>query len=248
MLKRLALVPARAGSQRVPKKNIRRLRGHPLIAYAIAGAQASGCFDRIVVTTDSELFRKIALYYGADAPFLRPVEMASSTSPDIEWLTHALDNLEETYDALAILRPTNPFRQVETIIRGWEQFLSIPGIDSLRAVELCKQHPGKMWTIEGDRMRPLLNQDGMEVAWHAQQYQSLPKVYVQNSALEIVWTRVIREMRTREGREITPFLTRGEEGYNIDYEQDLVMAEYLLDQGEASLPPVTVPPYPEQDA
>ena len=205
----LALIPARSGSSRVPGKNIRALRGHPLIAYPIASARASAIYDRIIVSTDSELIREIAIYYGAEAPFLRPSELATSTSPDIEWITHALSQLDQTYDAFSILRPTSPFRQPETIQRGWRQFLSLPQIDSLRAVELCRQHPGKMWVVEGATMRPLLEQSHLEVAWHAGQYQALPKVYVQNSALEIAWTRVVWEHNSREGKVVAPFFTDG---------------------------------------
>src|SRR5437867_101535 len=80
---------------------------------------------------------------------------------------------------------------------------------AIRAVELVKQHPGKMWMLddEGRTMRPLLEQNHLDSAWHAGQYQALPKVYTQNSALEIAWTRVVSDTGTREGRVIAPFLT-----------------------------------------
>ena len=214
-----------------------------MIAYAIQAARESQCFDRIVVSTDSEEIRQVGLHYGAEAPFLRPAEFATSISPDIEWITHALTELRpDNFDAFAILRATNPFRQVKTILRGWEQFLSLPEIHSLRAVELCRQHPGKMWVIEGQLMHPLLDQSHLPVAWHAQQYQSLPRVYVQNSSLEIVWTRVVWETHSREGKVIAPFFTEGLEGFNIDYEDDLMMAEHLLDLGQATLPVIEQAP------
>jgi len=216
MTKAIALIPARSGSLRVTNKNIKILGGHPLIAYAIAAARSSKVFDRIVVSTDSEMIRKVALHYGAEAPFLRPAEFATSVSPDIEWIKHALSSLGEQYDAFSILRPTSPFRQTETIQRAWKQFVDTPGIDSLRAVELCRQHPGKMWVVEGTLMRPLLDQSHLEVAWHAGQYQGLPKVYVQNSALEIAWTRVVWDTNSREGKVIAPFFTTGAEGFSID--------------------------------
>ena len=85
-----------------------------------------------------------------------------------------------------------------------------------------KQHPGKMWLVDEDgrTMRPLLDQSQLDVAWHAGQYQALPRVYVQNSALEIAWTRVVAETGTREGRMLAPFLTEGYEGFNVDDEDD----------------------------
>ena len=91
----VAFIPARSGSKRVPGKNVRPLAGHPLIAYSIAAALDSGIFSAVVVSTDSEEIAEIARHYGADVPFLRPVEFAGDTSPDIEWLEHALTALRE---------------------------------------------------------------------------------------------------------------------------------------------------------
>jgi N-acylneuraminate cytidylyltransferase len=241
----VALIGARAGSERVPGKNVRRLAGHPLLAYAIETARQSGVFDRIVVSTDSEDIAKVARWYGADVPFLRPDEYATATSPDIEWIAWTLRRLEERYDLFAIVRATNPFRGPETIRRGLEQLLATPEADSIRAVERAKQHPGKMWelTIDGRTMMPLLDQSHLDVAWHAGQYQALPEVYVQNSALEIAWTRVVTETGTREGRVLAPFLTRGLEGFNVDDEEDWARAERLVATEASTLPAISRPPY-----
>jgi CMP-N,N'-diacetyllegionaminic acid synthase len=239
----VALIPARSGSERVRDKNIRPLAGHPLIAYAIASARQAGIFDRIVCSTNSGKIAEVAQRYGADVPFLRPAALATSTSPDIEWITHALAQLDEHYDLFAIVRATNPFRGPEVLQRGLEQLIATPEADSIRAVELVKQHPGKMWVLEGKTMRPLLDQSQLESAWHAGQYQALPEIYVQNSALEIAWTRVVSQTGTREGRVVAPYLTQGYEGFNIDDEQDWDRARRLLDGGEVTLPEVERP-YP----
>jgi N-acylneuraminate cytidylyltransferase len=230
----------------VPGKNVRPLAGHPLLAYAIATARAAGVFDRVVVSTDSEEIADVARWYGADVPFLRPAEYASATSPDIEWIAFTLERLEERYDLFAIVRATNPFRGPDVIRRGLEQLLATPEADSIRAVELVKQHPGKMWLLEEDgrTMRPLLDQSHLDVAWHAGQYQALPPVYSQNSALEIAWTRVVEGTGSREGRVLAPFLTRGYEGFNVDDEDDWRRAEELVASAAASLPPVEREPYP----
>ena len=90
----VALIPARAGSVRVPGKNVAPLAGHPLIAYSIAAARASGLFGAVVVSTDSEEIADVARRYGADVPRLRPAAMAGATSPDIEWVRHALDGTD----------------------------------------------------------------------------------------------------------------------------------------------------------
>jgi CMP-N,N'-diacetyllegionaminic acid synthase len=239
----VALIPARSGSERVRDKNTRPLAGHPLLAYAIASARQAGIFDRIVCSTDNGKIAKVAQRYGADTPFLRPAEFATSTSPDIEWITHALSELDEHYDLFAIVRATNPFRGPEVLRLGLEQLLATPEADSIRAVELVKQHPGKMWVLEGKTMRPLLDQSHLESAWHAGQYQALPEIYVQNSALEIAWTRVVSQTGTREGRVVAPYLTRGYEGFNIDDEDDWDRARRLLDAGQVALPEVERP-YP----
>jgi N-acylneuraminate cytidylyltransferase len=237
----VALIPARSGSERVRDKNIRPLSGHPLLAYAIGAARDAGIFDRVVCSTDSGKIAEVAQRYGAETPFLRPKELATSTSPDIEWITHALAQLDDHYDVFAIVRATNPFRGGDTLRRGFEQLLATPEADSIRAVELVKQHPGKMWIVEGRTMRPLLDQSHLDVAWHAGQYQALPPIYVQNSALEIAWTRVVSRTGTREGKVVAPFYTEGYEGFNIDDEDDWERARRLLDRSDASLPDVTLP-------
>lgn len=241
----VAFVPARSGSERVPQKNVRPLAGHPLLAYAIETAHQSGCFERIVVSTDSEEIAAVARWYGGDVPFLRPPEYATSTSPDIEWLSHTLERLDERYDLFALIRATNPFRGPDVVRRGLEQLLGTPEADSIRAVELVKQHPGKMWLLSGDgrTMTPLLDQSHLDVAWHAGQYQALPEVYSQNSALEIAWTRVVSENGTREGSVLAPFLTHGLEGFNVDDEEDWERAERLVAAGDATLPEVGRSPY-----
>ena len=237
----VALIPARSGSERVRDKNVRPLAGHPLLAYAIGAARDAGIFDRVVCSTDSGKIAEVAQRYGAETPFLRPKELATSTSPDIEWITHALAQLDDHYDVFAIVRATNPFRGRDTLRRGFEQLLATPEADSIRAVELVKQHPGKMWIVEGRTMRPLLDQSHLDVAWHAGQYQALPPIYVQNSALEIAWTRVVSQTGTREGKVVAPFYTEGYEGFNIDDEDDWERARRLLDRGDVSLPDVTLP-------
>ena len=231
----IALIPARAGSKRVPGKNVRRLQGHPLIAYAIASAMRSGVFHEVVVSSDSTEILDIASMYGART-LMRPPELASDTSPDIEWVTHALEALPD-HDCFSILRPTSPFRTAETIARAWRQWSDNDGFDSLRAVELCAQHPGKMWTLDGVRLMPLLEQP-RPVPWHSRQYADLPPVYVQNASLEIAWTRTVEALGSIAGDRVMCFLTRDHEGRDINSEIDWQVVESLLDSGQAELPPI----------
>ena len=242
----VALIPARSGSKRVPDKNIRPLSGHPLIAYTIAAALESKIFSAVIVSTDAESYADIAEHYGAEIPFLRPSELAGDLSPDIEWLEFTLRRLREEgrrYDCFSLLRPTSPFRLPETIRRAWHAFLGEEGVDSLRAVEKCGQHPGKMWIVRGSRMMPLLPLSPAEQPWHSSQYQSLPEVYVQNASLEIAWTRVVFEERTISGHVLMPFFTEGYEGFDVNSDYDWYLAEHLVAQGKALLPSVRQQPY-----
>jgi len=104
-------------------------------------------------------------------------------------------------------------------------------------VERCRQHPGKMWTLEGELMTPLLPQpEGVPL--HSRQYKSLPAVYVQNSSLELAWTRVVTEQGSIAGERVAPFLTGAAEGFTIDYPSDWAEAERMVASGEAALPRV----------
>ena len=232
----VALVPARSGSERVPGKNIAPLGGHPLIAYSIAAAHESGVFGTVVVSTDSAEIAEIAGRYGAEVPGLRPAEMSTATSYDIDWVVHVMRGRDE--EIFAIVRPTSPFRTGATIRRAFERLVELGDrADSIRAVEPARQHPAKMWTLAGDLLEPLLPQPEGETPLHSRQYQALPKVYAQNSSLELAWSRVLDDpVPTISGRRVAPFFTEGAEGLSIDYPEDLERAVALLARGEASLP------------
>ncbi len=234
----VALIPARAGSVRVPGKNVRELAGHPLLAYSIAAARESGLFDAIVVSTDSEQTAAVARRYGAEVPGLRPAALATATSPDIEWVAHALAALE-SFDAFSILRPTSPFRRGATILRAWERLRSVADADSLRAVRRAREHPGKMWRIEGALMAPLLEQTAGEVPTHSRQTAALEPVYVQDSSLEIAWTRIVADGEIA-GARVVPFLSEGVEGFSIDYPEDWEAARRMAAEDPALLARVEV--------
>ena len=243
----VALIPARAGSKRLSRKNIRVLAGHPLIAYTIAAARQSALFADVIVSTEDEDTARIARHYGASTPFMRPAEFATDTSPDIDWVRHALETLRasgRSFECFSVLRPSNPFRQATTIRRAWELFLSENGADSLRAVEKCRQHPGKMWIVDGRRMRPLLAGGPANPPWHSTPYQALPPIYVQNASLEIAWTRVVLENGTIAGDEVVPFFTDHLEGMDINDPRDWQLAEDLAHAGGVALPLITSQPSP----
>jgi CMP-N-acetylneuraminic acid synthetase len=244
----IGLIPARAGSKRIADKNVRRLNGHPVLGYAVAAAKASGVFDALMVSTDSENYAAIARHYGAEVPFLRPAEFATSTSPDFEWIDHLLRKLRadgRNYDCFSILRPSSPLRQADTIRRAWTAFRDESGVDSLRAVEKVRQHPGKMWVIRGNRMTPLLPLTVGPQPWHSMQMASLPEVYVQNASLEIANCSVVFEQRNIAGTAIIPFVTEGLEGFDLNDPEDWWLLQHLISTGEARLPPIDSPAYPD---
>ena len=86
-----AIVPARSGSKGVKNKNLRCLKGYPLIAYSIAAAKLTEGISRVIVSTDSPYYAEVAKYYGGEAPFLRPAEIAGDKSTDLEFMEHAID-------------------------------------------------------------------------------------------------------------------------------------------------------------
>ena len=238
----VGLIPARAGSQRLPGKNTRMLAGHPLIAYAVASALDSRVFDAVIASTDSAEIAQLAASLGAEVPFLRPPEMAGHLSPDIDWVRHLLGALERegrTWDCFAILRPTSPFRRAETIRRAWDAFRADGDADSLRAVEPCREHPAKQWIVEGSRMRPVMpNPNPSATPWHSTPHQALPPVFVQNASLEIARTAAPLRMGSISGSVVLPFLTEGLEGFDINGPDDWVLAEHHARQSAELLPPV----------
>jgi N-acylneuraminate cytidylyltransferase len=236
--KRVAFVPARSGSVRVIDKNIRDFFGHPLMAYTIRCAIEAEMFDEVVCVTDSPDYAKIAVEYGATVPDLRPAGTASSTSPDISWVSWALDLLEssgQSFEVFSILRPTSPFRRIETISRAWSLFEAKQPADSLRAIRACKEHPGKMWVVDEDCMKPLLSNHIDGVPWHSNQTALLPDIYIQDASLEIALTNNIKLGKGISGDHVVPFISEGFEGFDINTIDDWIRAEELVRNGEVDL-------------
>lgn len=238
----VALIPARAGSRRVPNKNVRPLAGHPLLAYTIRAALDSGVFGSVIVSTDSPEIADLARSYGAEVPFLRPADLAGDASPDIDWVHHGLTSLADEgrrWDCYAILRPTSPFRRPETIRRAWQEFVTDGQADSLRAVQPCREHPAKMWTIDGPRMHPVMtNPDPAATPWHSTPYQSLPAILVQNASLEIARCDAPLLLGSIAGEQIMPFFTRDLEGVDINTAEDWLVAEHHAGERPDALPAV----------
>ena len=217
-----------------------------MLAYTVRAAIDSGVFDAVICATDSALYADVARHYGAEVPFLRSSEISGDKSPDIEWVVWILNTLKEQgrdYEIFSILRPTNPFRLPETIRRAWDAFTSDSGADSLRAIEKCKQHPGKMWVVRNRRLLPVMPFANGAIPWHSSQYAALPEIYAQDASLEIAWSRIALEQNSIAGEAIIPFISQGLEGFDINEHEDWLLAEHYLAKGEAQLPVIHQSPY-----
>lgn len=215
----VALIPARAGSKRVPGKNTRLLGGRRVIGYTSVAAVESGIFQRIYVCTDDPDLL-------CASPAIQILERApiADDQPDIEWVKEALCQIGP-FDAFAILRPTSPFRTSEAIALAWQDFLDNQPCDSLRAVQAVHEHPLKMWERRGAYMIPAIEQFRNGTPCHSLPTHTLPEYYVQNASLEIAWTRTVQETGTISGRRILPFVYPT---LDINTEADWREAERLM--------------------
>lgn len=217
-----------------------------MLAYTIRAAIDSGVFDAVVCATDSSFYAEIATHYGAEVPFLRSANISGDKSPDIEWVVWMLQQLRtqgRDYEIFSILRPTSPFRLPETIQRAWQAFITDPKVDSLRAIEKCKQHPGKMWVVRGQRMLPVMPFVNGSTPWHSSQYAALPEIYAQDASLEIAWSHIALEQNSIAGEAIIPFISEGLEGFDINEPEDWLLAQHYLANGQARLPIINQPSF-----
>jgi len=227
----LALIPARGGSKSVPRKNIVKLNGKPMIAWAIEHALASKHISRVIVTTDDEEIAGIAREYGADVPFLRPAEISGDFSIDMEFHRHALEWLEkyENYIPKMVvnLRPTPPSRVPSIIDRAIEVFAEHNEIDSLRSIHLATETPYKMWLMDQDGyLKPVAKISGLSEPYN-QPRQKLPLVYWQDGYVDITRPSVILEKNSTTGDTILPFIIE-EPSIDIDYPESIESAEAQL--------------------
>lgn len=184
----VATIPARGGSKGVIKKNIRLLKGYPLIAYSIAAAKLAKSIDRVIVSTDSEEIAEIAKSFGAEVPFLRPSEFARDDSPDNEHIIHTIEWFEKNEgkapDTLVHLRPTTPLRDPQTINDAVLKFNDNSKATSLRSAHVCPITPQKTVLLSDDGFFTSFTADGMDEINKCR--QSFPIVYLPNGYVDII--------------------------------------------------------------
>jgi pseudaminic acid cytidylyltransferase len=123
---RIAIIPARGGSKRIPRKNVKEFAGRPMIAYSIQAAQECGLFDKIIVSTDDEEIATIARSFGAEVPFMRPKELSDDHTATIPVIAHAIQTLQNNYviDNVCCIYATAPFIRSSDLIDAYNALLT----------------------------------------------------------------------------------------------------------------------------
>lgn len=233
LLKVVALIPARGGSKGIPKKNIRLVKGYPLIAYSIAAAKLTKNIDRVIVSTDSTEIGQIARKFGAEVPFLRPEEFATDTSPDIEFVTHALNwfdtNEGVVPDFLVHLRPTVPLREPEVIDAAIEAIFTQSNASALRSGTVSN-HPPYKWLIKRDDnfLNPLM--PNMTIDETNMPRQSFSNAYCPNGYVDVLRSKDVLKNKLMYGEKVLSFDT--EITTDIDCEAEFDYLEYQLTKGQ----------------
>lgn len=237
----LAIIPARSGSKSIPHKNICEVAGKPLLAWSVAHAAASQRITRIIVSTDSPDYARIARQHGAEAPFMRPENLARDETPDLPVFLHALDWLDqhEGYrpDICVHLRPTCPRRDPRMIDRMVEMLAADPKLDSVRTIAKVLHPPFKMWYRAADGMlSPVIDNLGeIQEPWNAPR-QCLPATYIQTANIDVIRASVIASQRSMTGRSIKGYV---EDSFlDIDTIEELDRARSELEQHQASSAPL----------
>jgi CMP-N-acetylneuraminic acid synthetase len=238
----LALIPARGGSKGIPRKNIRSFAGYPLIAWSIAAAKQSKFVTRIIVSTDDEEIAKVAREYGAEAPFLRPIEISQDKTTDLPVFEHALKWLEDVEgyrpDMVIQLRPTSPIRPKNMLDDAIRILQNHKDADCVRGVVVAGQNPFKMWRFNGEDkpLNPLLDVEGISEPYNAPR-QILPPVYWQTGHIDVIRTATITEKKSLTGNVIYPLVIDSKYTVDIDTLSDWAKYEAVIYGGLEVLSP-----------
>lgn len=226
----VAIIPARGGSKSIPRKNARPLAGHPLVAWSIAAARGAQSVDRVIVSTDDEEIRRIAIAYGAEAPFLRPAEIAEDDTLDWPVFAHALTWLEqeESYrpEIVVQLRPTSPVRPRTLVDDAVARLAADPSADSIRAVSMPNQNPYKMWREQHGYLEPLLTHACPEP--YNMPRQRLPQTLWQTGHIDAMRRATLIGQRSMTGRVILPLLVDPRYSADIDTPAQWVDVEHMV--------------------
>ena len=224
----LAIIPARAGSKRLPGKNMMNLCGKPLIQWTIEAARGSEYIDEILISTDSENIIELAKNLGVNAPFKRPSELAQDKSSTLEAVRHAVDFQQEvkglTYDYVLLLQPTSPLRTTEDIDEAL-RLLERKNADAV--ISVCAAEHSPLWSNTLDDTLSMDNFVSNEIK--SRRSQELPTYYRLNGAIYICkLERLITENSFFIKNNIYAHIMKQENSVDIDTLIDFKLAEAVL--------------------
>ena len=224
----LGIIPARGGSKGIPRKNIARLAGRPLLAYTAEAALGSRGLTRIILSTDDLEIATVGRGEGLEVPFLRPPDLARDDSLAIDVVRHVLAELAatESYepDAVMLLQPTSPLRRAEHIDAAID-LLQASQADSVVSVVPVPHHfnPISLMKLADGKLTPCA--PGVPITLR----QEKPLVFARNGpAILLTRTRFIQEENRFYGNHCQPLVMRTQDSVDIDDPADLEYAEYLL--------------------
>lgn len=228
-MKNIAIIPARSGSKGLKDKNIKLLDGKPLMAYTIEAAKASGQFDVIHVSTDSERYAEIAGNCGADVPFLRDQDLAGDTAGTWDVLRAVLrkyEDLGKQFDMVTLLQPTSPLRDAEDI-KGACELFEKKDADSVVSVCMTEHSPLLCNTLDGNlSMKDFIDMEKVG------RRQGLPDYYRLNGAIYIQKVPLMMEGATLYGDKSYAYVMKKEKSVDIDDAFDFLMAEAVVKSGK----------------
>jgi CMP-N-acetylneuraminic acid synthetase len=223
-LRVLALIPARGGSSRLPRKNLALLDGKTLTRRALETAVAARCFARVALSTDdSEIAAEAE---GLEIVVVRrPPHLATATASSYDVVMHALAELDpggSRFDAIGLVQCTSPFTAPEDLA-GAVALLQTSGADSVVTVARVDAalHPMKLKILEGDRLLPYIEDDRLAPS------HELTPLWVRNGSMYLSHTRVLEGGDLIAG-DVRGYVMPGERSYDIDTPDDLAFAEFLL--------------------
>ncbi|MBL4752373.1 MAG: acylneuraminate cytidylyltransferase family protein [Flavobacteriales bacterium] len=233
-MKIVGIVSARAGSKRVPNKNIKPLHGKPLIGYTIEAALASTLLDRVIVSTDGAEIADVAASFGAAIPFMRPDALAQDDTPDKPVFRHALEWLKNNdgyaADAVVILRPTTPFKTAALIDEVIAYYQST-GAGSVRTVTKAEgvYHPYWMYNKDADG-RASSFVEGVDISQYYQS-QLLPDAFRLNGVVDIVNAAIVSDdSDSLYGDDMRIYEIPEAVSMDIDTEMDFKICESIMEK------------------
>lgn len=220
----LIVIPARAGSKRIPYKNIRDFLGKPLIAYAIQQAKRVSFADRIIVDTDSPKIAEIAKKYGAEVPWLRPQRLAQDSSQGVEAILHLLHRLkkEQNYapSHVMILQTTSPLREIEDIERAWKLMQTS---DASTVLTVCPTHP-RLYYLD-KRQNIILANKAKSQSTNNQDWR--PGYILNGCFVYIIKTSALFKEKQVITKNTKAVICEAWRSVDLDMPEDWVMAELL---------------------